>query len=426
MLSHEQALDTILRTVKIFKKPPISLDKVLGLILAEDVKAPFSFPHFDNSAVDGFAVRFHEPPFCHSETPRKDDEESVMPDVKKQILRSAQDDMKLEFKFKGEIPAGSSRVHSLKSGEAAAIFTGAPVPKGTDAVVMQEFSGRRNGSVYFENSPKIGENIRLSGEDFKKSDRLLLKGTCLKPQHIALLAALGKESVKVFRAPRAAVLATGNEIISGNKKLAPGQIYDSNTPLVRALLQINGAEPVILSKMKDNLGAIRKAVRKGLGCDILIICGGVSVGKYDFVKKALELEGVKEIFWKINIKPGKPVFFGKKGKTLVFGLPGNPVSVYVTFEEYVKPALLKMMGKETGGVYVEGTLTENLHNGPRPHFVRVNCEKKQGRYFVTPLKGQGSHQIGSLAKSNALLKAEPGQILNRDQNIRVKVMSGSL
>lgn len=294
---------------------------------------------------------------------------------------------KKKIKFRGEIPAGHTRKLSLKPGEAMAIFTGAPTPQGTQAVVMQEYAQRVNGSVILQESVENFENIRMCGEDFKTGDPLISKGTRLEPQHLALPAALGRSKVRIIRPSKVAVLAAGSEIIRSGKKLQRGQIYDSNTPLLEALLKQTGACPILLSKVCDNLQGIRQSIRKGLQQDVLIICGGVSVGKYDFVKEALRQEGVREIFWKVNIKPGKPILFGKKGKTLVFGLPGNPVSVYVTFEEFVKPALLKMNR-------------------------------------VTPLKGQGSHQIGTLAKVNGILKMEAHEILRPGQPVRVQWMSG--
>lgn len=380
---------------RLLKGIQTNLSEALGRTLAQDVKANVSFPHFDNAAVDGFAIRFNE---------------------KNQT----------KFVFRGEIPAGQVATRSLKPGEAMAIFTGAPTPAGTDAVVMQEDTKRRNGSVLIQETRGGFQNIRREGEDFKSGDRLIPKGTSLEPQHIALLAALGHSKVNVIRLPRVAVMSTGSEIIFPGRKLKRGQIYDSNTPLLEAALKQTGAVPVLLPKVYDNLNSIRRAIRRGLQQDVLIVCGGVSVGKYDFVKEALRLEGVREIFWKIDIKPGKPVFFGKKGETLVFGLPGNPVSVFVTFEEFVKPALLKMMGRKTNARWIEGKVEGEYRNGKRPHFIRVQCRKSQDGLQILPLKGQGSHQIGTLAQSHGILKLEADQIITPGQRVRVKVMSGEI
>ena len=174
----------------------------------------------------------------------------------------------------------------------------------------------------------------------------------------------------------------------------------------------------------DNRVKIRLSIQKGLANDILLISGGVSVGTYDFVKEILRKEGVREIFWKVNIKPGKPIFFGRKNRTLVFGLPGNPVSVFVTFEEFVKPAISKMMGKnyEREKEKVEGHLTKPFQNGSRLHFVRVRWVKGKKFCKVTPLKGQGSHMIGSLAASNGILKVEPNRLLRENERVSVKII----
>lgn len=392
MLSYQEALSAIEKYANPLDKVSVCLSEALNHALAEPIKAKAPFPHFDNAAVDGFAVRWN--------------------------TREQK-----EFKFKGEIPAGSMRKSSLKLGEAMAIFTGAPIPQGTKAVVMQEYAERKNGSVVIQRSAESLENIRCRGEDFKKGDLLIPRGACLEPQHLALLAALGHDKVRVLRSPNVAVLATGSEIVPPGKKLKRGQIYDSNTPLLEALIKKAGAYPILISKVNDSLVGIRHAIQKGLRQDVLIVCGGVSVGKYDFVKEALRQEGVRKIFWKIDIKPGKPVFFGRRGKTLVFGLPGNPVSVFVTFEEFVKPALLKMMGKKTEPLWTEGFLTKSFQNGSRPHFIRVCCQKRNARYEITPLEGQGSHQIGTLAKANGILKVDAAETLALGQKVRMKTIS---
>lgn len=395
MLSYQEALSTILQNARPLGKISVGLSEALGCALAEPIKARIPFPHFDNSAVDGFAIRFKK-------------------------LPQVRDDM--VFKFKGEISAGSTQKIFLRPGEAAAVFTGAPIPRGTQAVVMQEYAQRVNGSIMVQESVQNSENIRRRGEDFKKGDLLISKGTHLEPQHLALLAAIGFDKVNITRPPNVAILATGSELVSPGKNLRRAQIYDSNTPLLEALLKKLGAHPFVFSKVRDSMSGIRQIIRKGLRQDVLIICGGVSVGKYDFVKEALRREGVREIFWKINIKPGKPVFFGKKDKTLIFGLPGNPVSIYVTFEEFVKPAICNLMGKKTETRWVEGVMKKGYRNGARPHFIRVECLKQRAGYGINPLRGQGSHQIGTLARANGILKVEAHAVLRCGQRVRVKGM----
>ena len=395
MLTHKQALQKIARETGLLKPAALPLSECLGKIAAENIFSPIDFPNFDNSAVDGYAV-------C----------------LKKDETKDA-----VVLKVLGEIPAGQYFAGTLKPGQAMQIFTGAPVPKGTDAVVMQEKVERWTGSVKVFNRPEAHQNVRFSGEDFPKGALLVKKSTWLGPAHLAVLATAGHATAKVYPSPQVAVLVTGSELLKPGDKPGPGRIYDSNSVLLDALVRQAGGIPSVISSTGDELKNIRTAVRRGLQADVLIVSGGVSVGKYDFVKEAMEKEGVREIFWKVDIKPGKPLYFGKKGNALVFGLPGNPVSVFVTFEEFVKPALLKMSGKSTDAKWVEGKLAAEFRNGPRPHFVRVRCEKSKNGFRVTPLRGQGSHQIGSLAKANAILKIDADQTLDRGQKVRVKVIA---
>ena len=271
--------------------------------------------------------------------------------------------------------------------------------------------------------PKLHEHIRFQGEDICKDQLLLSRGTLLQPMHLALLAAVGRVYVKVYPAPQVVIGVTGSELIKGGEEIKPGKIYDSNSVLLRTLVEQCGGTSFVAEHVADDPESIRRIVEAGLKKDMLIISGGVSVGSYDFVRAVLLEEGVAEIFWKVDIKPGKPIFFGKKGKTLIFGLPGNPVSVFVTFEEFVKPVLLKMQMKtESKDHWIEGELTHDFENGNRPHFVRVFCEEGTNGYSITPLEKQGSHMLGALASSNAILRMEAGQKLKAGDSVRVKLI----
>ena len=396
MLSYPEALKIILECARPLKPKALPLSECLGKILEKNIYSPAPFPAFNNSAVDGYAV-------CLDKRPEQTG---------------------FILKVRGEIPAGKYFSGTLKPGQAMQIFTGAPVPKGADAVVMQEYVERRNGSVMFSRKPSADENVRFLGEDFLQGAVLLKRKVNLGPEHLALLAATGHRKVRVCPSPRVAILTTGSELLGPGSKPRPGKIYDSNSILLETLVKKTGGIPFGMGTAGDTLKKIEAKIREGLKQDVLIISGGVSVGKYDYVKEALKKQGVKEIFWKVNIKPGKPLYFGKKGKTFVFGLPGNPVSVFVTFEAFVKPALLKMMGKKSEPMRSEGFLTKTFQNGPRLHFVRVRCQKRNGRFEVTPLKGQGSHQIGTLAKANGILKVDANGTLAAGQKVSVSSMSG--
>lgn len=394
LLNYRQALELILKHAAPLRPKSLPLSGALGRAVACDLFSPEPFPRFDNSAVDGYAVRF----------PTRVGNVYPVP-----------------LRVRGEIPAGKVFPKALKPGEAVQIFTGAPVPEGAEAVVMQEFTERKNGSVTVLKRPGRLENIRFRGEDFHKGRVLVRKGAVLTPAHLALLAAVGIRKVPAHPAPRSAFFATGNELLRSGEKDRTGKIRDSNSILLEALLRSHGALALPLPSVGDSLAKLHAAAQKGLQSDVLLIAGGISVGKYDFVRQILKKEGVREIFWKVNIKPGKPLFFGKKGRTLVFGLPGNPVSVFVTFEEFVRPALLALSGKNPEkDRWVEGRMSGPFQNGARLQFVRVRLKSIGEGFSVLPLSGQGSHQIGSLALADGLLKLEANQSLKKNERVRVK------
>jgi molybdopterin molybdotransferase len=402
MLSYDQALLLIEQHTATLRKRQVSLSDALGLVLAADLRAPEPFPSFDNSAVDGYAV----------------------PNIETQ-----------SFRVQGEIRAGDAPRRRIKPNHAFRIFTGAPIPPGTAAVVMQEDTLCEGNTVRVTAPVKAQANVRFRGEDFARGAVILSKGCQLDPQQLALLAALGIVRVPVIPAPRVSVLATGSELVPATSKPRAGQIRASNPILLDSLLRQLGATPCVLSTVGDSRNAIRRQIERGLDSDVLLISGGISVGKYDHVREVLHSLGVREIFWKVDIKPGKPVYFGKKGRSLVFGLPGNPVSVFVTFEEFVRPALLKMMGRQSDSLVatttthtarpsrvVQSSLTSDFRNGSRLHFVRVRCVLDQSRWLASPLTGQGSHMLGALAQSNGILKVAPNAHLRKGQSVQVKLV----
>ncbi len=390
MLSYQEAFEKIIENAHPLKPQRVGLRESLGLTVAEDVFSPEPFPNFDNSAVDGYAVS------------QGAGLESLM-------------------KIQGEIRAGEIFSQRLKPNHAVRIFTGAPLPARTWAVVMQENTARINGSIRLLKAPKAGENIRLQGEDFQGGRVLVRKGRALQATHLALLAAVGIPKIFVYPSVQVAILATGTELWKKGGRLPPGKIRDSNTILLETLVKQAGGSPLPMPCVGDDLRQIRRAIRKGLQSDLFIVSGGVSVGKYDFVKEAFKKEGVKEIFWKVNIKPGKPLYFGKRKRALIFGLPGNPVSVFVTFEEFVKPAIQRMARRDPSSQrWVQGNLTDGFRNSNRLHFVRVRYSAQKKGCPIDPLKGQGSHMIGELAQANALLRVEPNAVLKKGDRVWVK------
>jgi len=286
------------------------------------------------------------------------------------------------------------------------ILTGAQVPLGADAVAMQEHVMQQRRQLVVQRWPPPGQNIRRRGEDLRQGTRVLKAGTRLRAQEIGLLAALGVAKVPVYPRPTVATLTTGDELQLPGKRLGAGQIYESNGPLLQALVQQAGAQAMDLGMGRDTLASLTRKVRRGLACDLLVLSGGVSVGDRDLVRNALARCGVRPLLWRVNIKPGMPLFIGRYRRTLVFGLPGNPVSVFVTFEEFVKPALYRLMGRTWQDPYTEpAVLTENLRvsRTRRTHFIRVRCSQ-HNRLVAEPLDGQGSHQLRSLVEADGWIR----------------------
>lgn len=385
-ISVEEARALVIKNTGVLRAGRIPLEKAAFYILARNVKSPLRLPRFDNSAMDGFAVRAKE-------------------------LASASKVNTVTLRVAGIIRAGDSAKKILEPNTTLRIMTGAPLPKGADAVVMQEMCKRvDDGKACFTENVKQGENVRYAGEEIKKSETALRAGTLLTPASIGFLSSCGVDNVVVRRKPRVSVLITGNEVIfSGIPR--GGQIRDANGAALASALQKNGIQTHILHK-KDSFREIYSALKKLLsGNDMVLICGGVSVGEYDFVKDALEKLHVRKIFWKVRQKPGKPLFFGKKGETLVFGLPGNPYAVLCCFYEYVLPSLLKMMGHKNLFLMEKQCILENNAQKKKELcvFLKGNVNEKNGETYAFLEKGQGSHMLKSLATANALIVLPEGR-----------------
>jgi molybdopterin molybdotransferase len=300
------------------------------------------------------------------------------------------------------VPAGSAFDGQIGSNECARIFTGSPLPKGADAVVMQEDARAELPSVYVFDAVKPWENIRFRGEDVKEGSVIAERGAGVTAPMAALLSACGVAEVKVNRRVRLAILATGNELKEPAMRLGPGEIYESNRVMIAMVARQIGVEPIVKPIVRDDLASTVAAIREANEADAIVTCGGVSVGEYDFVKAAIcELGGAID-FWRIAIKPGKPFAYAAVFGKPLFGLPGNPVSALVTFWLLVRPALLRMAGAVDVSTPVSfGTLAEEISNrGDRRHFVRVVIDSEGNVRASGP---QASHRLGSLAAANGLL-----------------------
>ncbi|MFC1909488.1 gephyrin-like molybdotransferase Glp [Chloroflexota bacterium] len=397
MISVEQALANILSYVTVLEEEHVPILESLGQVLAEEINSGINIPPLDNSAMDGYAVRSEDTLGAGVGSPK--------------LLRV------IDTVFAGSI----SQVE-VTPGTATRIMTGAPVPKGTDSVVRFEDTDEAQRKQSPTDKPvseinilcqvEPGLNIRRAGEDIRKGVRVLSKGTVIRPSEVGVLASLGRSEVKIIRRPVVAVLATGNELVAIDQPLPPGKIYNSNTYSVAALVRRYGGIPRILGIALDSEDSLVAGIRQGLDADMLITSGGVSMGDYDIVKDILAQEG--EInFWTVRMKPGKPLAFGRlkkngqsgQNKSIPhLGLPGNPVSVMVTFELFARPAIYKMMGKNN---FAKPTVTAVLEDtiintDGRRVYTRAIVEKRNSQYFARLTGEQGSGILTSMSLANAL------------------------
>jgi molybdopterin molybdotransferase len=383
----------------------IPIGRSLGFVLAEPLHARMPLPRFDASAVDGYAVRRADIAAASRQTP-------------------------VTIVLQDSVCAGDARRVKLKPGHAIRILTGAAIPASTDAIVMQEHAQVEQNKVTLTAPVSRGHNIRFSGGEFKKGEIVLEAGALITPPVVGMLATLGRRRVRVYRKPRVGLIVTGDELHTPGSRLGRGQIYDSNTPGLMASLQAAGIEEVGHFRVGDNPKRIEQTFRRVLANnDVVISSGGVSVGSSDFVKVVLGELKVRSIFWKVAIKPGKPIYFGTRGKKLVFGLPGNPVAAQLGFQLFIKPALLQMMGaKKKKPLTLRARLTHDLKKKPgRMEFVRgVLTSDTAGRLEVAPTQGQDSHMMGGLSVANCLIHfPKHGERLGVGSNVAVSLLQWS-
>jgi molybdopterin molybdotransferase len=347
----------------------------------------------------------------------------------------------------GEQPAGPDRKLRVSDGEAVRIFTGAPIPLGADAIVMQEDVTRDGGDISLNVDVEAGEFVRRRGCDLAEGQMILAEGERIRPATVALLASQGFDDVIVGGKANAAVISTGDELVKPGEELQPGQIYDSNSALLSALLQRCGVSATAVEHCRDDRQSLDAAIKRGIKNHVLIISGGVSVGEHDLVKEALRELGAKLEIWRVAVKPGKPFLFGSveqarpspqsspslrerrtrsagegsvtNSECLIFGLPGNPVSAFVTFLQFVRPAVLRMMGATNLDLpQVPAKLAVGLTNdGDRPHYIRGRLEHET----FTPVGRQESHALFGLSQANALLRVAVGQSLKADEIVDVQI-----
>jgi molybdopterin molybdotransferase len=382
MISLEEARELLQKCLPPPKTERISLAEALGRYAAENLASPIDLPRFDNSAMDGYAVR-------------SDD------------LRGASELKPLALRLAGRTTAGEGRPLAVAQGTCIRIFTGSPMPAAANAVVMQEDITIDGDSIRFIEAVKPLENVRLRGEDVRAGALLARAGEAINAARAGLLAAAGFTDLPLYRAPSIGLIATGTELREPGEQLGAGEIFESNRTLLAGLLRRINCSPRIFPLVPDDLGATVTALRGAFElCDVVISTGGVSVGELDFVKAAFQQLGGAIDLWKIAMRPGKPFVFGRLGEKLLFGLPGNPVSALVTFLVLVRPALLQMQGAGAIGLpRMPGELTGPVSNrGDRRHFIRI-CWAAGKIRVAGP---QASHMIGSLGEANGLIDLPAG------------------
>jgi len=364
-------------------------EEALDHFAAEDYFARLPLPMFDNSAMDGYAV--------------------IASDCKKGA----------RLRVISEQPAGVDRKLRVSNGKTVRIFTGAPMPAGADAVVMQEDVIREGDEIVINGDVEVDEFVRKRGCDLGEGQKILGKGDRIVATKLALLASQGFAQVSVGGEVRAAIISTGNELAKPGEKIEPGQIYDSNSVLLQSLLKRSSAAAASVENCSDDGDSLRAAMQRAAGNEILIVSGGVSVGEHDLVQKTLRDLGATIDIWRVAIKPGKPFLFGQLGRCFVFGLPGNPVSAFVTFLQFVRPAILKMMGATDVDLpKMPAKLTVDLTNdGDRAHYLRGKLEN--GNF--APIGRQESHALFGLSQSNALLRVGAGESVKAGEIVHIQV-----
>jgi len=388
LLPFDDAVATTLGLARRLPAEAVPLLRAQGRVLRGDVKSRITIPPFDKSAMDGYAVRVADVAEATARRP------AVLPVVE-------------------DLPAGRRTRRRLAAGTAARIMTGAPLPPGAEAVVMQEDTDRAGDQVRIARPVTAGQNCGRAGEDVRRGDVVVFDGTVLGPAELGMIAATGRDRVKVTRQPRVAVLSTGDEVTRPGGKLAAGKIFDANGYSLVGLARRVGAAARFLGIARDRPGALESKLARAAdaGADVILLSGGVSVGDHDLVREQLTRHGFREVFWRVAMKPGKPSFLGRKGRRVVFGLPGNPVSVMVCFELLVRPYLQTLLGlPQVGLPRLTATLTEPIARlrGPRRKFLRGHLDLTSGTPEITPYRNQKSGVLRSMVDCNALIDV-PGE-----------------
>ena len=400
MISIQEALQILEDNLPEPRIDAVDLSEAHGRYLAESITAPEPSPRYTNSAMDGYAVRWSDVMAASQENP-------------------------VTLKVMGESRAGQPFDREVNRNEAVHISTGAMLPDGADTVVRVEDTRKADDATVEILAVRCqGQDVRYEGEEFNCGDELLRAGSKLSARQLALLSTVGHYQVKVFSAPRVSILITGSELASSaDKEIKPFQIRDSNSIMLKSVLQEAGATVHSCSNVEDELQATINAIENGVsqGVDFILCSGGISVGDHDHVKEAAETVGFKELFWRIRQKPGKPLFATQKDSTYLFGLPGNPVSAFMCFTHYIRPLIFTMLGQEMSWKSITAMAGgEIANNGKRTNFIRVKIDQQEGQLpRIIDIKKQGSHMLSSIVNADGYIIVAPGATVNPGEVINV-------
>ncbi|MBX7151015.1 molybdopterin molybdotransferase MoeA [bacterium] len=400
MISVDEARSIILQSAAVLSLVKHASAEAAGFVLAEDIVSTEAIPPFDNSAMDGYAVRSED-------------------------VQNASHDQPVILKVIDEVQAGTTSHHTVGSNEAVQIMTGAPLPPGADAVVMVEHTEKLDsGSVKVFLSVAKHEHCRFAGDDIQKGQLVFEKGRRLKSYDTGVLASIGRKEVMVWRKPRVAIVSTGNELIGVDEPLTSGKIRSSNNVALQSLLLHHGVIPFDLGIARDTPEDTERQLTRAIEYDVILTSGGVSMGEYDFVRETFQRLGIEIKFWKVRQKPGKPLVFGTKGSQLFFGLPGNPVSSIVCFELYVVPALYKMMGLNYSPLIIHARCKHGINKKPGlRHFLRAKISKSEKGFEVELTGNQSSGVLSSLSYADGLIDlAESRDNVNEGETVEVVVL----
>lgn len=403
MISIFEAIEIIEREIFLLKDESIDLDKSINRVLAETIRADMDLPPFNRSQMDGFALRSED-------------------------VKNAARKKPVKLKIIGESIAGKGFDGEIRRGETVRIMTGARVPDGSDSIQKKELTGEfqeKNGERFVEifEATKLKQNIVRKGEEIKNGAKIFDKGDIINAQMIASPASFGYAKVKIFKKPRAAILGTGGEIVDVDETPKQDQIRNSNSMMLKIFAERCGAETKVLPIEKDEFESLKSKIKNSIEiCDVLIITGGVSVGDYDFTKPALREAGAEIFFEKVSLKPGKPTVFAKLNNKLIFGLPGNPVSVAVTFYLFVRPTLLKMQGAKNGALKKGFAVVSKEIKGAkeRDSFFPVSVESnREGKLVIESLRFGSSSNFIEFARANALAFVPKGKVYKQGDVIEI-------